>query len=128
MTFSQATRHSATGTRASASSSAVADRGVDRRAEGPGETGSTPADRNESVERTLASDVSVGRRCANTRSLTELGDLDRYTLTTLQQMCRDLHIKIGGNKEEVVRRITDHKIDQEESPGSDARRRPSPGA
>ena len=31
----------------------------------------------------------------------------------MQQKCRDLHIKIGGNKEEVVRRLTTHMIDQD---------------
>ena len=101
-----------------------------RGAEGPGEhREATPADRSESAERTLASDVSVGRRCATTRRTTELtGDLNRYTSTTLQQTCRDLHIKIGGTKEEVVRRLTAHMIDQDIRPESDVRRRPSPWA
>jgi len=113
-TGTQATRHSATGTQAtrdSASSAAPADRGIERRAEatdtGPGgHRRPTPADRYESVERTLAGEVSS----------TELTDnLNRCTLKTLQQTCRDLHIKIGGTKEEVVRRLTAHMI--ENTPG-----------
>ena len=34
-------------------------------------------------------------------------------MKALQQKCRDLHIKIGGNKEEVVRRLTAHMIDRD---------------
>ncbi len=117
----QATRHPATGTQAtrdSASSAAPADRGIERRAKGPGgHRGPTPADRNESVERTLAGEVSMGWRDATACSLTELtGNLNRYTLMTLQQTCRDLHIKIGGTKEDVVRRLTAHMLEQEIRP------------
>ena len=88
------------------SSAAPAARVILRGAEGPEEQGEpTPADRSVSAERNLASDVSVGRRYATTRRTTELtGDLNRYTSKTLQQTCRDLHINIGGTKEEVVRR------------------------
>ena len=110
------------------SSAAPAARGISRGVEGPGEHREpTPADQSESAERTLASDVSVGQRCATTRRTTELtGDLNRYTSTTLQQTCRDLHIKIGGTKEEVVRRLTAHMIDQDIRPESDVRRRQIP--
>ena len=52
-----------------------------------------------------------------------MGDLNRYTLKALQQKCRDLHIKIGGAKEEVVRRLTAHMIDQGNRPEGSARRR-----
>jgi hypothetical protein len=40
-------------------------------------------------------------------------NLSRYTLKALQQTCRDLHIKIGGPKEDVVRRIAAHMMHQE---------------
>ena len=52
-----------------------------------------------------------------------MGDLNRYTLKVLQKECKDLHIKIGGTKEEVARRLTAHMIDQGYRPGSSARRR-----
>ncbi len=52
-----------------------------------------------------------------------VGDLNRYTLKDLQLKCKDLHIKIGGAKEEVVRRLTAHMIDQGNRPEGSARRR-----
>ena len=52
-----------------------------------------------------------------------VGDLNRYTLNVFQQKCKDLHIKIGGAKEEVVRRLTAHMIDQGNCPEGSARRR-----
>ena len=33
-------------------------------------------------------------------------------MKVLQVKCKDLHIKIGGNKQAVVRRITTHMIDR----------------
>jgi hypothetical protein len=85
-----------------------------------------PASRGESADEALASPVGVCEhrtatshaceceRCAIAREHTELmGNLNRYTMKALQQSCRDLHIKIGGTKEEVVRRITTHKLQQE---------------
>ena len=44
-------------------------------------------------------------------------------MKALQQKCKDLHIKIGGTKEEVARRLTAHMIDQGYRPESSARRR-----
>jgi hypothetical protein len=70
----------------------------------------TPADRCESAGRTLANDAEL------------VGDLNRYTLKVLQLKCKDLHIKIGGTKEEVARRITAHMIDQGKRPEGSARR------
>ena len=52
-----------------------------------------------------------------------VGDLNRYALKVVQQKCKDLHIKIGGAKEEVVRRLTAHMIDQGNRPEGSARRR-----
>ena len=71
----------------------------------------TPADRCESAERTLANNTEL------------VGDLNRYTLQVLQQKFKDLHIRIGGAKEEVVRRLTAHMIDQGNRPEGSARRR-----
>jgi hypothetical protein len=62
------------------------------------ESQATPAAHAESVEEALAG--QAGRTAI----------LNRYTLKVLQQKCRDLHIKIGGNKEEVVRRLTAHML------------------
>jgi KUP system potassium uptake protein len=84
-----------------------------------------PASRGESADQALASPVRVREhraaapececeRCVSARDHTELMEnLSRYTLKALQQTCRDLHIKIGGPKEDVVRRIAAHMMHQE---------------
>ena len=92
----------ARGIAASAASSTRTHGAVQDAPEGPGRREQPrPAARAESAEEALV--VQAGRTVV----------LNRYTLKALQQQCRDLHIKVGGSKEEVVRRLAIHMMHQD---------------